>query len=300
MKTRSLLVLAFVLPFSLFGAKASSRPPFGINFSAFQMSIGNQYLMSYPWTLEEFLPLAGGSALLKNQSFDDYDYSGGFGPYPGRSNAPSVSASFVATPGSHEDGRGAILRTGLRFQAGNSRSLEVTRRVSGIPDTLYSIQGGYFGTIETYEFDNYRLTYGSNRLLLDLSVLYSTGSRYRIRFYGGAGVAAGFSLSSRATIEHRNGKYNILKTRRDETHYSHYLYVNEELHREEINAPRNTGGSLFLPAGLSLYPGKKGGARERVHLFFEIQPGIHLTRIKGHSSYFSSGIEQRVGIQLSW
>jgi len=299
MKTKSLLALALVIPFTLLGGESSLWPPFWNRFSAVQISVGNHLLMNYPWTLEEFLPLAEGSDLLKNHSFDDYTYSSGFGMYPHRSNSTVVSASLVAPLGSKEEGHGGELRAGLRYHAGNSRSLEMSRRVSLLTDTLYTSQGGYFGTIETVENDRYLLTYSSNQLILDISMVFSTAARHRVTLYGGVGLAAGFSLSSYATVEHRNNIYNLLQTKRDNVFSTYHLWVADQFHREKISAPGNAGATLFLPAGLSVQPLKKGGAGERVHFFYEIQPGIQLTRITGHTTYFSSGTEHRVGVKLS-
>lgn len=247
-------------------------------------------------TLTDFQTLAPNSVLLNND-FTGYTSGNGF-----TINTTSIFTFQLGIKFSDKEKSkynfNPLLKMGITYFSPNSLGTyyfkdEITRG-----DTLTSSSGQII-YIDTFTTKNYWMSYNSDQIRLDASLLFRTNEETRWSFYTGMGFTAGFSFNSQTYISHGEETHtNIDNTSTNADHSDNLSFrVGQS---ETIKNKSNFGASFFLPIGFDFRIGKNNEFWKHVHLYYDLRPGLNITSIPELGTYANVGIQQGLGFRYSW
>lgn len=275
----------------LFGASADSSRKFSIS-EAFIMG-GGSGQAGAPGTLENFRKLCPNSPTLM-QNFNDY--------YPYSPYNSSGNGFFTLGIGMRQKKKenGPTIRVGLMYMQGTSIIGGYFKANSYPVDTLVSAQTGKKTYVDSIVTDQYHFRHSSNHLRLEISSVWRTTPRHKMRLYGGIGISAGFSLNSQTTISRSKvSRYSI-----SPYYYYGYPYQNMDygnFTQEVVRNKMQTFAGVFCPFGLDYNLSKKKSSFwNKLNLFLEFRAQIGYTKIPEIrtvvQAYMQSGFGLRIAI----
>jgi len=251
-------------------------------------------------TIDEFKQLAPGSTILK-ADFTGYNQAG--------TSWSNINGQFSANVGFRFSNKSKtayrpnpILRLGFSYMNVTDLSNNLTNTREFRSDTLVSITNGSMYYMDSVITRNYNMRHNSDQIRLDVALVYRTNPKARWQFYGGMGLTAGISLNSNTSIE-----YAINNTVQDdsdqEEYYYPFFYYNTEDFTYQNEYYRNSldfGMSVYTPLGLDFRMGKKREFWKRVHLFYEIRPGVAFSNIGDLRGFGNTCVQQGFGLKVNW
>jgi hypothetical protein len=185
------------------------------------------------------------------------------------------------------------MRIGINYLPYAGFDGKMSKKNTYIIDTLVSKKNGNEYYIDSVNYDNYRFRYNNDQLRIHVSYIYSSNPDLKWSIYGGFGINAGGSLVNNLEIVHSN--YTKFNSTNNNTSY--LAGIEEYENNEIIKCKRNFGGSVFLPFGIDYRLANSNQFFSKIHLFYEISPGLNFNYIP-ELEKFSNTINAQIGTQL--
>ena len=262
-------------------AQEQDEPIKRVRVTDFYLTSGLVFGNSPTWNIGDFQTLAPNSELL-NQDFSGYNsgnfYSSGFGM---GMNANRQVTMMIGMNFSDKDKTTITgnphFRLGLSYRSGSLISGNVSRTDRFTFDTLTS-SGGTAYTVDSVFNNNYSMSYSTQQLHLDASLIFRTSPERRASLFGGIGVMAGMGINSRTAVDYYQSRGTIVN-------YPSYqndnfgMYVSNGAMTYDSETIRNKsvfGVNVYVPMGLDLRLCNRNEFWKRVHLSLEMRPGLSL------------------------
>ena len=250
-----------------------------------KMAVTNFYLLtgsgagfSQSGTVSEFSQLAPGSVLLQNNmdGFSETEdnssgYNGMVSLLLGINFKDHLTQQYKSNP---------QLRVGLSYSSGTLLTNYLYKEVRSPYDTLTSSQTGQTYLVDSAVWESYDLNYHTEQVLLEASLIYRSRPEARWSLYGGMGFSAGVSINAFTTVDY--AKNSGAGMHNPDPHYYYYpiYYTSEGTYLSETNRNESsTALSVFFPLGIDFRIARKNDFWKRMHLFYEMRPGIHFAFI---------------------
>ena len=248
-------------------------------------------------TLDDFKKLAPQSILLQNDMSDYSQYEG---------SSMSTNGSFSAMAGflfrnSDQTAYKAnpLLRLGISYFSATSLTSTLYKEERRPTDTLASSQSGQFIFMDSIISKRYDMNYTSDQVRLSGSLIFRTNPEARWSLFGGVGATLG--LSVKASTEINYSEYGYAEAKYSNGYYtSYYDYESENSRTERFINKNNFNASAFIPLGIDFKIARKSEFWRRIHLYYEIQPGINITSIAELKTVSNVSIHQGIGLRVNW
>jgi hypothetical protein len=190
------------------------------------------------------------------------------------------------------------LNIGITFLRSSPVSNAYTKLSELRYDTLTSASSGEVVFLDSLITQIYDMNYSSAQGRIDLSYTFNSNAEQRLVLSGGFGITAGFSINSRTNVTYAR----MARTRQQDQ----YGNISEELigdnsfqsENEIINSAKSFASSLYLPLALSFRLGEKDNYWRKMHVFFEVRPGVNFSFIPSIRT-IANGCTQ-AGIGIKW
>lgn len=194
-----------------------------------------------------------------------------------------------------------LLRLGISYFSGRTLSNNLYKENRKTYDTLTSSQTGQTIYMDSVFVRSYGMYYVGQQLRLDASLIFRTNPEARWSLFAGVGLTTGFSFSAFTDInysnygrsESRSANGTILSTDRNFSSF-------EAIKTERFNNKTNFGASAFLPMGVDFRMGKKREFWKRMHLYYELRPGINITSIPELRTFTTVSLQHGLGLRVAW
>lgn len=295
------LISAFMLlciHFSATAQEEATKPLPGVSVHDFYLHTGSHLEQHNYATLNDFQALASQSQLLQNDLsgfsslIDYYGISGNtmVSALLGLQFSNKEKTSLKANP---------LLRLGITYFSSNTISGGLSKHQSQPYDTLTSSQTGQTIYLDSVQNEYYNMNYSYEQVRIEGSLIFRTNPQARLSIYGGVGLSAGLSVNARTDIYHSTDA--SVQQSNNGNYYSYYSYYGTgNYETESIRNKTNLGVSAFIPLGIDLRLGKKREFWKRLHLFYEMKPGINITSIPELHTIANTNLQQGFGLRVSW
>lgn len=182
-------------------------------------------------------------------------------------------------------------------------------------DTLVSNADGSEHYVDSVSQRRYDMSYNSQQIRIDLSLIFRTDGKARWSFYSGIGLNAGVSLNANTKIDYSNyaytetdGKTYSSSNSQSKYPFSYYFYEtppppadakvtsNTETFRNE----NNSSFSAYIPLAVDFRIGKVKPFWKRTHLFIEFRPGVNSVNIPELGRFSSAYWQSNFGLKINW
>lgn len=266
-----------------------------ISIHDFYIQTGMLFERNTNATLTDFKILAPQSVLLSNNLTD----------YSSSSDAFIITGNtmFSAMLGLHFSDKqktslktNPLLRLGITYFSGRALTGSLYKENSKPYDTLTSAQTGQTIYIDSVTLERYGMNYSYEQLRIDGSLIFRTNPGARWTIYSGIGVTAGISINAQTDI------YYYIDKHTEQANNANYSSYNGTVtfDREKIRNKNNFGASAFIPLGIDFRIGKKREFWKRLHLFYELKPGINITSISELRTITNASLQHGLGLRVSW
>jgi hypothetical protein len=297
MKTNPILASAIGLPALITLMTPCIQAQSGMRITDVYVAMGLHGERDRPLTLDDFRMLAPNSVFL-NQDLSGYDEYSWYGS--------SAMAMYHLSLGiSFRDGKTKTIGPNPQLRLGASYISDVSKlgRLGKIEtwawDTLTSTQTGETYIIDSVVSDRYTMHYSSDRLRLDASLIWRTDPEDRWSLFAGVNVAVGLSINAATTISHSVERYTAPHPESNDpwSHYSfsgYYVSSTESFHHQS-----SIGYSALVPLGIDWRVGKRIPLLKKIHLFYELRPGIHFLALPELTTLRGFGAQQLCGLRVA-
>lgn len=253
-------------------------------------------------SLEDFKTIASQSDLLNNIPSDFtqpsnqlYSISSILSVMVGIQFSDKQKTGYKANP---------LLRLGFNYSDVTNFRNRVSKDERYRIDTLASSKTGQMAFVDSIYTQGYGMTYSSEQIRFDGSLIFRSNPASRWSVYGGIGITAGISINA-----YTNVYYN--ESSRTETTLSDGMVaVNEHAYysssktdnskRETIRNKTNIGFSTYIPLGVDFRLGNKNEFLKKIHLFYEAKPALNFTSIPELNTIASATFQHGLGVRISW
>lgn len=291
MQLKTSVLAALALAFSI-----SSNTYAQMRLSDFSVYLGGN-TSGESGTLQDFAQLAPQSILL-NKSFSGYN---SYSDYSSWNTSGRISFMLGFDFNEKENNEKSLnpqLRIGLTYTNGISLSNDQWKDEYHPYDTLTSSQTGNQTFIDSVYSDQYYMSYNSDNIVLDVSLLLRTNPETRWAFYSGAGIMAGVSINSSTHIEHYESSY--IENSSGHPYYGgSYTDHNYTSESETIRNKNSFLVSGYIPMGVDFRLGNKGELWKRTHLFYELRTTININSIPEIGTFTRGSVHHGIGIKIS-
>lgn len=194
--------------------------------------------------------------------------------------------------------RNPKFKTGVSYfsVAGATHTLPETERKPY--DTLISTQTGEAIHIDSVTTRTSFMTYKSEQLRLDASIIYRTNPQERWSFFAGAGIAVGWAFSTFASIYYSVNKHT--QNADNNSTYSAFSSTDINFRSEIFSSRKGFGASAGIPMGIDWRVGRKNEFWKQVHVYYEFRPGVNITSIPEVATIIKAGMQHGFGFRFSW
>lgn len=295
MKRGSLILTAamFIVATGLSARTTSDTTKLKAQICGIEVMAGVILSKTYPGTHHQFRTLMPGSELINSDYLNDFkDYHSVFFSF-----LPALTATtdirFSREGRKHPSGN-PVLRVGLGYSAGTRLTWRTDLSERYTFDTIFNTQSQVIGYRDSSQWHVYTMTYSSDRLHLDISLIMTTTPDTRVSLSGGIGISAGISTFAGTKIE-------SFKRRYEETllynghHYSDGF--SSDRSSEIDQSAGNMGGTVYIPMSVNFRFGRNREASSGKYLFYEIRPGIVINKVYGMDHFISTSVHQGIGLR---
>lgn len=265
----------------------------------------NQYA-----TLADYTKLAPNSKILQ-ADLSNYSKTSAYG-----GNSSGMFSVLMGIRFGKKDGsayrNNPIFRMGFNYMNSTSLASGFYKSESKPYDTLLSYQTGKEIYVDSMTQRNYNISYSSQQIRLDLSLIYRTDGKARWNFYSGIGVTFGTSLNAYTNISYY-ANTSVSNQNYDGAYYNYsfyppyfstggnYYYTNGNGGiTETFKNKNNTAFSAYIPLGVDFRLGKKRVFWKRTHLFCEFRPGVNSVQIPELGTYNTAFFQGNFGLKINW
>lgn len=244
-------------------------------------------------TLNDFRKLAAQSTIL-NKDLSAYSSAIFMSTYGQTAFSAKLGISFVDKD-KNTYRANPTLRMGFNYfrNVGLISQLNKTTRVRF--DTLYSTTGGppiYLDSVTRYFIG---MSYGTEELRVDVSLVFRTDIEARWSMYGGMGITLGGSLNSYTDINYNESS----SVESSATGYS----MNTNFYSsssERFKNKSSIGYSMYLPLGLDFRMGNKREFWKRLHMYYEAKPYLNISYLQQIGMFTNVGIQNGLGLRVTF
>jgi len=293
---KSIIVITITL-FSVsfaFGQKDIKR----IKITEFSL-LPSGYIESNPsTTIEDFYSLAPNSKLLP-PNFDDFNTNF----HSQNISTGGFNTSFLlGFKFSKKDGSAyrpnPILRMGLTYSFAQNVYFNTYKEDVFAYDTLISSNTGDKTPVDSVSTTGYDLSYYSQQLKLDVSVLFRTNPEKRWVLFAGVGITFGGSLNAKTEITKFNTSYISPNSNSQVAYYNQNQEY--EIFSEQIISENNMAFSGYIPMGLDFRVSNNNEFWRMIHLFLEMRPSINITSIPELRTVTNPAFQFGFGVKVQW
>ncbi len=267
---------------SLFGNAQEELP--AVRISEVQLFTVMDYSTTPLSTLQNMQKIAPQSILLQ-QDFSGYN-SGDFNSiFSQNSSNLMLGLSFRDKPGmTLRAGVGHSNRAILGVSLGNSERFP--------HDTLTSSQTGQQYFVDSVVNRGVYANYNSQFLSFETALIFRTNSEARWSLYGGVGLSFGVGFNGRTDVS-RYEYWSIespIANNYGNTHYE----------SESIPSENSFFYGVNTPLGVDFRIGKKREFWNRIHLMYELRPGISVYTVPHSASRLTPILQQSLGLRVTF
>jgi hypothetical protein len=298
---RKSIFLFVLLTVSLvsFGQQATNNVIKGFRINEYSVQIGMFGGSSASSSLSDFNILAPNSVLLNSNIIPNTD---SYAPYFYRSFPNSSFSAMLGLQFSDKQrtkyNKYFQLRVGITYSNSSTLSGSLYSSETKPYDTLTSSQTGQLTYIDSVLNRNIGMTYSSEQLRLDGSLIFRTNPEARWSLYSGIGLTAGFSFNANTTVLYYTN-YNI-ESRNPDGSRTYIDFYDGETKKETFSNKNNFAFSAYIPLGINLRLGKKTEFWKKVNLFYEIRPSVNVTYIPELKTVTNTYFQQGIGFKISF
>ena len=250
-------------------------------------------------TANDFRVLAPQSMLLKT---DFSNYSQTHATYLNTNNTFSINMGIQFSDKQKTRYRpNPWLRVGISYFSSNSINTEFQKTDRRPSDTLVSAQTGNIIYVDSATTRSYQMSYYSENLRFDASLIFRTDPEDRWSLYTGVGITTGISINSGTTINYNEYERSEVYTAKGNNYnynYNYFGFSGNENKSEYNKSKSNFAFSTYIPIGVDFRIGGRREFWERTHLFYEIRPAITFTSIPGLETFTNFGVQHGFGIRV--
>jgi len=247
-------------------------------------------------TLSDFQTLAPNSVLLNND-FSGYTVGNGFTINTTSMFSFQLGIKFLDKEKSNYN-LNPLLKIGINYFSPSGLGSYYFKDEIIRGDTLTS-SSGHVIYVDTFTTKNYWMSYSSDQIRLDASLLFRTNEDSRWSFYTGMGFTAGFSLNSKTYISQgENTRTNFYNTNTNADYSENLSFQGGG--SEMFKNKSNFGASIFLPIGFDFRIGKNNEFWKHIHLYYDLRPGLNITSIPELGTFANGSIQHGLGFRYSW
>jgi hypothetical protein len=253
-------------------------------------------------TPEDFQKLAPNSNLLTANSIKKYDAITGYKTF----GSSTISSNTIATVmlGFKFGNKNKtdyitkyLLRVGASYFSETNLSANFFTTETSTYDTLVSLLSQQAVYLDSVSRKYYSMTYVSNQLRLDISLLLRSNPYERWSLYTGIGLTAGTSIKAKTTINYE--QKDALESRyQNGTNY--VTIIKEEFKTESFKNKSNIIASLYVPLGADFRIGNNSEFWKRSHIFYELRPSFNITQIPELRTIANIGFMHGLGVRFSF
>lgn len=248
-------------------------------------------------TLKDFQTLAPQSVLL-NRDLKDYSSSQGislisntmFSMLLGIQFSDKKKTAYKTNP---------LLRLGLSYFSGSTLTGNLFKEDRKTFDTLTSAQTGQITLVDSVNSRSYGMNYRYEQLRIDGSLIFRTKPEARWSLFAGIGITAGLSINANTEIYYSQSKSTQTRNSNSVSSSSAFS-AGGEWKMERIRNKNNFGMSAYIPLGIDFRIGNKKEFWKRMHLFYELRPGINMTSIPELRNTTNVILQQGLGLKIAW
>jgi len=271
-----------------------------ISISEFYVQVGLLSERMEHRSLSDFKKLAPQSVLLNKNLADYNNFSGSvlasnaiFSAMVGIKFSNKERTNYRANP---------VIRLGISYFSGTQLLGVLGNSYRKTYDSLTSGQTGQKVYLDSVTSNLYGMYYTSDQLRLDGSIIFRTNPEARWSLFTGIGFNVGLSINSNTDIYYSKFKDTQVRnpdgSRNFSSHSSFYSEYNGKT--ERFRNKTTIGFSTFIPMGIDFRIGKNSEFWKRIHLFYEVRPGINIASIPELQTITNASLQQGIGLKLSW
>lgn len=287
---KNMLKTIFAFAFGIYSSQAQESTK-GLRISEFHVQSGMDISLMENADLSDFQSLAPNSILLNNDfsEFTSGSYWKPMGPMGFRGNSfqsIQLGLTFKNNPS-------PLWRIGISHVSSNM-SAGYFNETNTPYDTLTSSQTGEQYYVDSVKIENYFMSYGSQQLRIETSLLYRTNPEKRWSLYAGIGMSLGISLNAQTRIN-----YNTYSFVSGLSNNNSYLNNYEEIHEKIVNKT-NITSSVFVPMGVDFRIGKNREFWKKIHLYYEMKPTLSFASIPELTTLTSINLSSCLGLKVTF
>lgn len=191
-----------------------------------------------------------------------------------------------------------LLRLGITYSGGTIFSGDFEQEEVKTSDTLISGQTGETYVIDSVTRSNITMRYKTQLIQFDANLLFRTNPQSRWSVYGGIGITAGASLNANTEINY----YSYLKTemKSSDGTISSYYSDYDRNKREVFSNGSTTNLTVYIPLGIDFRLARRSEFWKRLHIFYEMRPGIETMKIPELRTYSNGTFQNSIGFRVAW
>ncbi len=136
------------------------------------------------------------------------------------------------------------------------------------------------------------MTYTTQQIRVDISVIYRTNPLARWSMYGGVGIEFGSSVRASTNVYY--SEYSFIESSGSSSNGSNTMF-----RYETIANKNNIGGAAYLPLGVDFRVGKKREFFKQMHFFYEARPFLNYLNIPELGTIASVGMKSGIGLRIT-
>jgi hypothetical protein len=191
-----------------------------------------------------------------------------------------------------------LLRLGVSYFSTTLLSTDFNKEDRKTYDTLISSQTGQTVYADSVITKMYNMYYSSEQLRLDASLIFRTNPESRWSLFTGIGITAGVSVKASTNIEYSGSDSNEFRYMNGNISTQNWWKTSKtESHKNK----NNVTASAFVPIGVDFRLGSKREFWKKIHLFYEMRPGINITSIPELGVVTNISLQHGlIGVRVSW
>lgn len=194
---------------------------------------------------------------------------------------------------SFRDRTNMTLRAGVGYSNRTLLGLSMGQTERFAYDTLTSSLTGQQYFVDSAVNRSLFAYYNTQFLSLESSLIFRTNSEARWSLYGGVGLSLGFGFNGKTDITRY--EYSTIESQVS------YNYSDTYDYKSESNSVANSYFfGINAPLGVDFRIGKTREFWNRIHLAYELRPGIAVYTIPGTESRLTPFVQQALGLRVTF
>jgi hypothetical protein len=144
----------------------------------------------------------------------------------------------------------------------------------------------------------FHMNYSSHQLRFDGALLFRTNPEARWSLYAGIGISTGVSFDATTEIDYLTFSGETIRT--DDNGYLSYgrgLEVDTRIHERFVNKA-NFSANPYVPMGVDFRLGKNKEFWKKLHLVYELRPGINMVSVPELRTFATASIQQGLALRV--